>query len=177
LIGDELIEIGVGEHAARTLATMADTDVAQLTGRYVALERFGRAVELRCSLCSGLEATRYAGVGLTLAPLGQELLVDFTALAPLGQEPLIDFTAHVLGEVGEAHAKATPIFDGQVVVEPHSPPMFQEGAPIHALPISRAPSCVRPHGEVRCEQDRICEIDRTEAMILADHRRTAIAWV
>jgi hypothetical protein len=40
LVGDELIEIGVGEHTAYALAAVADDNVPQRTGGNMAEERF-----------------------------------------------------------------------------------------------------------------------------------------
>ena len=48
LIGNEFVEVGVGEHAPRPFATMADHDVANLAGGDVRAERLGRAAELAC---------------------------------------------------------------------------------------------------------------------------------
>jgi hypothetical protein len=48
LVGDELIEIRVGEHATRALRAVADDDVAERARIDVAVERLDRAGELRC---------------------------------------------------------------------------------------------------------------------------------
>jgi hypothetical protein len=39
LVVNELVEVGVGEHAARAFGATADGDVFQLTRLYVAIER------------------------------------------------------------------------------------------------------------------------------------------
>jgi hypothetical protein len=47
LIGDELIEIGVGEHAALTALAAADDDVAEIARRDVHVEGLDRAAQFR----------------------------------------------------------------------------------------------------------------------------------
>jgi hypothetical protein len=54
LIGDELIEIGIGKHAPHALLAAANDDVAQLARVDVAVERPDRAAEL--GRCLGLRA-------------------------------------------------------------------------------------------------------------------------
>src|SRR5262249_48521108 len=46
LVGDEIVEVGVGEHAARALRAVTDDDVAERAGGDVAGERLDRAAEL-----------------------------------------------------------------------------------------------------------------------------------
>ena len=46
MIGDELVEVGIGEHAARALRALADDDVAQIPRGDVGAQRLHRAAEL-----------------------------------------------------------------------------------------------------------------------------------
>jgi hypothetical protein len=40
LIGDEIVEVGVGEHAAQAFCPMTDDDVTERAGSDVTVERF-----------------------------------------------------------------------------------------------------------------------------------------
>src|SRR5262249_14028746 len=55
LIGDEFVDVGVSEHAARALRALADDDVAEIPGGDVGVERLDRAVQLGGGLRGGLE--------------------------------------------------------------------------------------------------------------------------
>jgi hypothetical protein len=71
LIGNELVEIGVGEHAALAALAVAKGDVFQRAGGNVAVEGFHRAAEPGSGLCGGLEPVRWKLVQLaggTLLP-------------------------------------------------------------------------------------------------------------
>src|SRR5215472_15530488 len=70
LIGDELVEIGVGEHLARALRAAPDNHVAQLARGDVAVERLDRAAEFRCRLRRGLETVRQGFARFVLAAGG-----------------------------------------------------------------------------------------------------------
>jgi hypothetical protein len=59
LIGDEIVEVGVGEHAARAFCPMTDDDVTERAGGDVAIEGFHRAAEPGSGLCGGLEPVRW----------------------------------------------------------------------------------------------------------------------
>jgi hypothetical protein len=63
LVGDELIEIGIGEHAARAPLAVADGDVFERAGGDVAVESLDRAVQLACGLGGRSQAVRRRGNG------------------------------------------------------------------------------------------------------------------
>jgi hypothetical protein len=46
LVGNESVEVSVGEHLARALCALADDDVAEIPGSDVGVERLDRAVQL-----------------------------------------------------------------------------------------------------------------------------------
>jgi hypothetical protein len=56
---DELVDIGVGEHAALAALAVAKGDVFQRAGGNVAVEGFHRAAEPGSGLCGGLEPVRW----------------------------------------------------------------------------------------------------------------------
>jgi hypothetical protein len=58
LVGNEGIEVGVGEHPALALATATDADIGERTGCDVALEGLDRAAELGGRLALGAKAVR-----------------------------------------------------------------------------------------------------------------------
>src|SRR5262249_6186038 len=64
LIGDEFVEIGVGEHLAWALSAMTDADVFERAGGDVAVERLDRTTELGSGLRGGLEPVRWRGARL-----------------------------------------------------------------------------------------------------------------
>src|SRR5262249_7097177 len=55
LVGDEIVEIGIGEHAAHALAALADADVAEIARGDVRVERLDRTTELSGGLRGTLE--------------------------------------------------------------------------------------------------------------------------
>jgi hypothetical protein len=65
LVGDEGVEVGVGEHLALALSTVADGNVAKRARRDVALDGLNRASELCRALGERLEP-----VGRALACFG-----------------------------------------------------------------------------------------------------------
>jgi hypothetical protein len=58
LVGNEGIEVGVGEHPALALATATDADIGERTGCDVALKGLDRATELGGRLALGAKAVR-----------------------------------------------------------------------------------------------------------------------
>jgi hypothetical protein len=58
VIGNEFVEVGVGEHLARAALAVADGDIFERAGSDVAVERFDRATELGSGLRGGLEPVR-----------------------------------------------------------------------------------------------------------------------
>ena len=58
MIGDEFVEIGVGEHAAHTLPAMADIDISERAGSNMAVERLDRATQLARCLGGRAQAIR-----------------------------------------------------------------------------------------------------------------------
>jgi hypothetical protein len=70
LVGNELIEVDVGEHAAWALRAVADGDVFEVARRDVTIESLDRAIELCCSLRWRKQSARYAGAGPALAAFG-----------------------------------------------------------------------------------------------------------
>src|SRR5262245_21262215 len=67
LIGDKIIEVGVGKHLARALRALADDDVAEITCGDVSVERLDRAVQLGGGLRGVLEPVRCGVARLALA--------------------------------------------------------------------------------------------------------------
>jgi hypothetical protein len=66
LVGNEFVEICIGEHAMPTHPAAAEGDVFQLTRLYVDVERLGGTTELGGGLCSGLEPVRWGLARLAL---------------------------------------------------------------------------------------------------------------
>jgi len=60
LIGDEIVEIGVGEHLALALLAVADADVAKIPGSDVGAQRFDGAAEATCSVGRREQGIRWA---------------------------------------------------------------------------------------------------------------------
>jgi len=58
LIGNEIVEIGIGEHLVRALRALADDDVAEIPGSDMAVERLDRAAELGSGLRCRFEPVR-----------------------------------------------------------------------------------------------------------------------
>jgi len=58
LIGDEIVEVGVGEPGSPALLSAADVDATKRTGSDVAEQRFDGAVQLGSGLRGGLEPVR-----------------------------------------------------------------------------------------------------------------------
>jgi hypothetical protein len=58
LVADELVEIGVGEHAALALGAVTNEHVFQPSGGDMALEGLDRAAELSGRLALGAKAVR-----------------------------------------------------------------------------------------------------------------------
>ena len=69
-MGDEFVEIGVGEHLARALLALADADVAEIAHSNVGVKRPDRAAEFRCRLRRGLETVRQGFARFVLAAGG-----------------------------------------------------------------------------------------------------------
>jgi hypothetical protein len=67
LIGDELVEISVGEHAAGTLGAVTDDDVAEIASGDVTVQRLDGAAELRRCLGRRAQPTRRGEARLALA--------------------------------------------------------------------------------------------------------------
>src|SRR5262245_48415255 len=61
LSGNELIKVGVGEVAARTLAAVTDHDVFQVAVGDVTVESLDRAIEFGGSLRCSKQPARYRG--------------------------------------------------------------------------------------------------------------------
>src|SRR6516164_7785242 len=70
LVGDEFVEIGVGEHAALTALAVAKDDVFQRAGSDVTVERLDRAAELARSLGGRAQAVRWGLAQLALVAFG-----------------------------------------------------------------------------------------------------------
>jgi len=58
LIGDESVEIGIGEPGSPALLSTADVDATKRTGSDVTVQRLDRAVQLGGGLRGGLEPVR-----------------------------------------------------------------------------------------------------------------------
>jgi len=67
LIGDEFVEVGVGEPAPHALRAFADDDVAEIARGDVGVERLDRATEPGSGLRGGLEPVRWGVARLALA--------------------------------------------------------------------------------------------------------------
>src|SRR5262249_31773738 len=61
LIGDELVEIRIGEHAALAALAVADGDIFERARLHVAVERLHRAMKLACGLGGGAPGLRPPG--------------------------------------------------------------------------------------------------------------------
>jgi hypothetical protein len=57
-MGNEIVDVGIGEHLARALRALADDDVAEIPGSDVGVERLVRTTELGGGLRGGLESVR-----------------------------------------------------------------------------------------------------------------------
>src|SRR5262249_52935142 len=58
LIGDEIVDVGISEHAAWSLRALADADVAEIPGSDMGAQRFDGTVELDGGLRGGLQPVR-----------------------------------------------------------------------------------------------------------------------
>ena len=67
MVGDEFVEIGIGEHAPYVLFAVAERHVTERTGLNVTIERFGRAAELGRRFLFREQAVGRADAGLALA--------------------------------------------------------------------------------------------------------------
>jgi hypothetical protein len=67
LVGNEAIEIGVGEHAANALGAVPDADIGERTGCDVAPDGLDRAAELGGRLALGAKAIRQRNARLVLS--------------------------------------------------------------------------------------------------------------
>jgi hypothetical protein len=72
LIGNELVEIGVGEHAARALLAVADAHIAERARLDVAVKRAQRTAELRRRLGSRAQPIGRADSGSRLSLWGKQ---------------------------------------------------------------------------------------------------------
>jgi hypothetical protein len=70
LVGDELVEVGVGEHFALTLLAMAQGDVMQRAGSDVGVERLDAAAKFGSGLRCSLKPVRRRDARLVLAAGG-----------------------------------------------------------------------------------------------------------
>jgi len=76
LVGNELVEVGGGEHLALAFAAVADREVAQPPRRDVTLKRFLRAAELCRRLRHGERVVRPAHALLARRPLHRAAFLD-----------------------------------------------------------------------------------------------------
>jgi hypothetical protein len=87
LIGDEVVEIGVAEHAARALRTLADADVAEIARGNVGVKRLDRAAQLARGLGGRAQAIRRPNAGLPLPATPAKIthLITHLTAARLGR--------------------------------------------------------------------------------------------
>ena len=91
---------------------MADLNVPKPASGNVATQRLDRTAKLGGRFALRAQPVGECGARLALAPLGQQLLIDFTTPALFELRcRLVPCTDHARGDAGMVNAKAPHIFD------------------------------------------------------------------